>query len=185
MLAVAAVSFAFPENLAGGLSRSLIALAAAVGCIAVIPGMLNGYWLGQQRRDLMLALAITSAAVPLAAALAAPQAHILAALAIAQAAPVLAAVFLFRSAGPRASPDKDHDRALLRRYIFPGLVIGVLTPIATVAARGIVSTEMSWQEVGLLQALWRVSDWVASVAAGVMASMLRGTSTFGSVTSRS
>jgi len=27
MLAVAAVSFAFPENLAGGLSRSLIALA--------------------------------------------------------------------------------------------------------------------------------------------------------------
>jgi len=116
--------------------------------------MLNGYWLGQQRRDPELALAITSAAVPLAAALAAPQAHILAALAIAQAAPVLAAVS--SSIGrPRASPDKDHDRALLRRYIFPGLVIGVLTPIATVAARGIVSTEMSWQEVGLLQALWR------------------------------
>jgi PST family polysaccharide transporter len=94
---------------------------------------------------------------------------VLAALAIAQAAPVLAAVFLFRSARPRASPDKDRDRTLLHRYIFPGLVIGVLTPIATVAVRGVVSTEMSWQEVGLLQALWRVSDWVASVAAGVMA----------------
>jgi O-antigen/teichoic acid export membrane protein len=131
--------------------------------------MLNGYWLGQQRRDLMLALAMGAAAVQLAVAIAAPQPHVLAALAIAQTAPALAAAFIFRSAKPRASPDKDHDRALLRRYILPGLVIGALTPIATVAARNTVSIEMSWQEVGLLQALWRVSDWVASIAAGVMA----------------
>jgi len=170
MLAVAAISFAFPGKLAGdGLSPSLVALAAAVGCVAVVPGMLNGYWLGQQRRGLMLALATGSAAVQLAAAFAAPQAHVLAALAIAQIVPALAAIFIFRSAKPRASPEKDHDRALLRRYILPGLVIGALTPIATVAVRNIVSMEMSWQEVGLLQALWRVSDWVASVAAGVMA----------------
>jgi PST family polysaccharide transporter len=38
-----------------------------------------------------------------------------------------------------------------------------------VAVRNIVSVEMSWHEVGLIQALWRVSDWVASVASGVMA----------------
>jgi O-antigen/teichoic acid export membrane protein len=170
MLAVAAVSFAFPGKLAGdGLSPPLVALAAAVGCIAVVAGMLNGYWLGQQRRDLMLALATGSAAVQLAAAFAAPQACVLAALAIAQAVPALAAIFIFRSAKPRVPPEKDHDRALLRRYILPGLVIGALTPIATVVVRDIVSTQMSWQEVGLLQALWRVSDWVASVAAGVMA----------------
>jgi PST family polysaccharide transporter len=38
-----------------------------------------------------------------------------------------------------------------------------------VVARDAVSAAMSWHEVGLLQALWRVSDWVGNVAAGVMA----------------
>jgi PST family polysaccharide transporter len=169
MFAVATAAFAFPEALAGGFSHSLIVLAAAAGCVTVIPGMLNGYWLGQQRRDLMLALALGSAAVQLAVALAAPQRQVLALLALAQALPALAIVFVFRPARRKPSPDEVHDRRLLRRYILPGLVIGVLTPLAMVAARGIVSIEMSWHEVGLLQALWRVSDWVASVAAGVMA----------------
>jgi PST family polysaccharide transporter len=168
MLAVAAGPFAFPEKPAG-LSHSLVALAAAVGCVAVIPGMLNGYWLGQQRRDLMLALALGSAAVQLAAAIAAPPPHVLAAVALAQTLPALAALFVFRPRPAEAPPEHDRDRRLLRRYILPGLVIGALTPLATVAVRGIVSLEMSWHEVGLLQALWRVSDWVASVAAGVMA----------------
>ena len=168
MLVVAAGSLAFPEKLAG-LSHSLVALAAAVGCAAVIPGMLNGYWLGQQRRDLMLALAIGSAAVQLAAAIAAPQPHVLAAVALAQALPALAALFVFGPGPAEAPPERGRDRRLLRRYILPGLVIGALTPLATVAVRGIVSLEMSWHEAGLLQALWRVSDWVASVAAGVMA----------------
>jgi PST family polysaccharide transporter len=117
----------------------------------------------------MLALALVSAAVQLAAALVAPQPNVLWALAIAQALPALAIVFVFRPARRVPSPDEVRDRRLLRRYILPGLVIGVLTPLSMLAARGIVSVEMSWHEVGLLQALWRVSDWVASLAAGVMA----------------
>jgi PST family polysaccharide transporter len=170
MVAVAAGPFAFPDQPAG-LSHSLVALAAAVGCVAVIPGMLNGYWLGQQRRDLMLALAIGAAAVQLGAAIGAPRPHVLAALVLAQAVPALAVVFVLgrKPDGVRGPPEREHDANPLRRYILPGLVIGVLTPLATVAARGIVAVEMSWHEVGRLQALWRVSDWVASVAAGVMA----------------
>lgn len=68
MLAVAALALAFPEHVASGLPGPLVALAAAAGCAAVVPGMLNGYWLGQQRRDLMLALALGSAALQLVAA---------------------------------------------------------------------------------------------------------------------
>jgi polysaccharide transporter, PST family len=168
MLAVAAVALVFPEHVAGGLPGPLIALAAVVGCVAVVPGMLNGYWLGQQRRDWMLALAVGSAAVQLAAALAAPQRHLLEFLILALALPALALMFVFPWARPPVSPDMDRDRGL-RRYLLPGLAIGVLTPLAAVAVRDIVSAQMSWHEVGLLQALWRVSDWVASVAAGVMA----------------
>jgi polysaccharide transporter, PST family len=166
MLAVAAVSLAFPEHVAPGLPGPLIALAAGAGCAAVIPGMLNGYWLGQQRRDLMLALAVGSAGVQLAAALAAPQAHVLALLVLATAVPALALTGVLLSGRVPLSPDRDRS---LRRYILPGLTIGVLTPLAAVAVRDIVAAQMSWHEVGLLQALWRVSDWVASVASGVMA----------------
>jgi polysaccharide transporter, PST family len=168
MLAVIAVSFALPGKLSGhGPPQSLVAFAAAVGCVAVIPGMLNGYWLGQQRRGLMLALATASALALLAAALAAPRDRVLAALALAQAAPALAAVFVLFKPGPRGAATADRDS--LRRYVLPGLAIGVLTPLATVAVRDIVSAQLSWSDVGRLQALWRVSDWVASVAAGVMA----------------
>jgi O-antigen/teichoic acid export membrane protein len=166
MLAVIAISLAFPGRLAGGgPSQALVALAAVVGCVAVVPGMLNGYWLGQQRRDLMLALALASSLALLAAALAAPQAQVLAALTLAQGLPAVAAAFVLRRPRPQATA----ERASLRRYMLPGLTIGVLTPLATVAVRDIVAAEMSWHDVGLLQALWRVSDWVASVAAGVMA----------------
>ena len=167
MLAVAAGALAFPGRIVGeGLSPGLIVLAAAVGCIAVVPGMLNGYWLGQQRRGLMLALAAGTAAAVLAAALLAPRPRLLAFLALAQAAPALAATFVlcgFRPGAPAA------DYGALKRYVLPGLAIGLLTPLSTVAVRDIVSAEMSWHDVGLIQALWRVSDWVASVAAGVMA----------------
>jgi PST family polysaccharide transporter len=168
MLAVVAFSLALPGKLAGdGLTQPLVALAAAVGCIAVVPGMLNGYWLGQQRRDLMLALAVGSSLAVLAAALAAPQAQVLAALALAQGFPALVAIFVLMKTGPRSPAVVEHGP--LRRYVLPGLVIGLLTPLGAVAARDIVSAQMSWHDVGLLQALWRVSDWVASVAAGVMA----------------
>ncbi|HET7767049.1 MAG TPA: hypothetical protein VFK92_18335 [Burkholderiales bacterium] len=162
MLAVMAASLALPG---GGPSPPLVALAAAVGCVAIVPGMVNGYWLGQQRRDLMLALAAGSALALLAAALAAPRAHVLAALALAQALPALASMFVLS----RAEATAPHDSGPLRRYVLPGLAIGLLTPLATVAARDIVAGQMSWHEVGLLQALWRVSDWVANLAAGVMA----------------
>ena len=184
MVAVVAASFVFPGALAGeGLPRALVALAAAVGCVAIVPGMLNGYWLGQQRRGLMLALAAGSALALLAVALAAPREQILAALALAQGLPALAAVFILRKPKAR-SPAANHDP--LRRYVLPGLSIGVLTPLAAVAVRDIVAAELSWHEVGLLQALWRVSDWVALVAAGVMAvhflprlAAAQGTSRFG------
>ena len=166
MLAVAAVAFAFPEHVARGLPGPLIALAAVVGCVAVVPGVLNGYWLGQQRRDLMLALAFSSAAVLLAVALAAPQRYLLEFLTLALAVPAVALIFVI----PWARTSRgDRERSALRRYIPAGVAIGVLTPLAAVAARDIVAAQISWHEVGLLQALWRVSDWVGNVAAGVMA----------------
>jgi O-antigen/teichoic acid export membrane protein len=166
MLVAVAGSLVFPEYAARGLPSPLVAFAAVVGCVAVVPGMFNGYWLGQQRRDLMLALALGSAAVQLAAAAAVPKAYVLVSLTLALAVPAFVVLFL---APPAPVSIEESDRGLPRRYLLPGFTIGIATPLAAVAARDIVSAALSWHDVGLLQALWRVSDWVGNVAAGVMA----------------
>jgi PST family polysaccharide transporter len=56
----------------------------------------------------------------------------------------------------------------LRRYLLPGLAIGILSPASLLVARAIVGEALSWHEAGVLQALWRVADWVCGLAAGVL-----------------
>jgi O-antigen/teichoic acid export membrane protein len=171
LLLAAALSWRFSEQVAGnGFSPGLLILGAASGWVAIVPGMINNYWLGRQRRDLMLWLALGSAVLPLAASIATPEAYLLALIAISYAAPALVAAFVIEPRGASSSPLPEwrSSRRTLLRFAMPGIVIGLLSPASMVAARSIVSSAMSWQEVGLLQALWRVSDWVGGVAAGIL-----------------
>ena len=96
------------------------------GWIAVAHGVVNSFWLGQQRRDLMLALALAAAAAALAAGAFAPRGWVLEAVTLSQALPSLVALLVWRrsDAQPRAE-----DRAL-ERYLLPGVVIGVLMGFA-------------------------------------------------------
>jgi PST family polysaccharide transporter len=141
-----------------------IALAALAGWIAVIHGLVNCLWVGQQRRDLMLALAAASAGISLAASAFAPPPLLVELLLAAQAAPAL--VLLWVPRGARAA-ERAEDRAL-QRYILPGLAIGILGPASVLLARSLIADALSWHESGVLQALWRMSDWICSFAAGVM-----------------
>jgi hypothetical protein len=145
---------------AGAVALLYSALAAAAGWIAAIPTLVNGYWLGRQQRGAMLALAVFSAAAACGAALIAPQEFILEWLAWSQALP--AAVILFAG---RFSLEKSNA---LTRFLFPGLVIGILSPLSLLAARAAVADALSWHDAGVLQALWRVSDWICGVAGGVL-----------------
>jgi O-antigen/teichoic acid export membrane protein len=138
------------------------ALGALVGLIAVVPGTLNAYWLGRQRRVAMLALAVASALVSLAAALLAPRGSIVEALALAAVLPALAAFVVLKDM-PGAWIGEP-----LRRFILPGLAVGILGPAALVAARAAVGDALSWHDAGVLQAVWRLADWVGAVAAGVL-----------------
>lgn len=147
------------------LKSEISAFAALAGWIAVIPGLINNYWLGQQRRDRMLALALGSAAIALAAAAFAPQRLVLWLLAVSQAGPAVIWVFLSRS---KIRPRFRLYSHPLRRYVLPGLAIGILSPASLLAARAIVGQTLSWHEAGVLQALWRLSDWVSGFAAGVL-----------------
>ena len=155
------------ERLSGGrIAAPLVALAAGAGWFSVIAVVVNGLWLGQQRRGRMLALAVVSAAVPLAAALLAPPPQVAVLVTIAHAVPGLALLLALKGAAPR--PRFRASSHPLRRYVLPGLTIGILSPVSMLVARAAIGDGLGWHDTGVLQALWRVADWVCGIAAGVL-----------------
>jgi len=56
----------------------------------------------------------------------------------------------------------------LRGYILPGLAVGILGPVSLVGARAAVGDALSWHDAAVLQALWRLSDWVGALAGGIL-----------------
>ena len=156
----------FPAALGGdALSAYSVLLAATAGWIAVVHGLINSFWLGLQRRHLMLGLAAVSAALSLAAAAFAPRAFVLELVILAHAAPALVFFLVPHHA---EAPARAEDHAL-QRYVLPGIVVGILSPLSLLVARGLVGETLSWHDSGVLQALWRVADWVCGLAAGVLA----------------
>jgi PST family polysaccharide transporter len=170
MLAVAALGIAFPRLLAGeGVTRELFVAGTVAGCICVVPGMINSYWLGQQRRDLMLGFSLATSALAVTGAYAIPGEWLLHFLTAMAAVPAIMLALIPRGGGaPPEETVSQQDRHALLRYIPVGLSIGVLSPGSTLAARSIVGDAMSWESAGYLQALWRVSDWVAAIAGGFL-----------------
>ena len=156
----------FPDALGGSaLSAHAFALAAGAGCATVIHGLINNFWLGQQRRDRMLALAALLALLSLTAAAFAPRTLVMELLVLSQAVPALVLLLVPHRAAAPARAD-DHT---LQRYLLPGIVVGILSPASMLVARGVVGEALSWHDSGVLQALWRISDWVCGLAAGVLA----------------
>jgi len=61
--------------------------------------------------------------------------------------------------------DQPHP---LKRYVLPSIAIGLLSPGSALVARAAVGEALSWHDAGVMQALWRLSDWVSSFAAGIL-----------------
>jgi O-antigen/teichoic acid export membrane protein len=163
---VAAISVWAVAQFTGGAGGAQYALAALCGWIAVVPGLVHSFWLGQEHRGRILALAVASALVSLAAATLAPQERLLEWLAFSMAAPALVLLWLRRPL--RAAAADPVQGAALRRYLLPGVVIGVLSPASMLAARALVADALSWHEAGVLQALWRMADWICGPAGGAL-----------------
>jgi len=166
-LVLAAGSWALNGFLSGGkVSPWFFAVAAAAGWVGVIPMLISNYWLGQHRYGLMLIMASAQSGLMLLAALVFPLQSTLAWVALAQASP--AVVILF---APKAEPggkrfeQRPHP---LRRYILPGLSIGILSPLSMLLARSAVGEALSWHDAGVLQALLRLADWVCAIAGGFL-----------------
>jgi len=164
-LASGVVGALFPEAFGGSAPAARgFALAAVAGCAAMVHGLVNNFWLGQQRRERMLALAAVLALLSLSAAALSPRGLLMEMLVLSQAAPALVLLLVPHRA---EAPARAEDHAL-QRYVLPGIVVGVLSPASMLVARGVVGESLSWHDSGVLQAVWRISDWVCGLAAGVL-----------------
>jgi PST family polysaccharide transporter len=56
----------------------------------------------------------------------------------------------------------------LRPFVMAGIAIGILSPAATAAARMEIAASASWEAAGAVQALWRSSEWITAIAAGLL-----------------
>lgn len=166
-LAAGVAGYFYGHALTGGnVAPGVLVLCAAIGCAAVLPGLVTSLWQGQQRRDLIVGFTAASWILTLAVAVLAPGESVLLAIVAAQAIPALVVVFVGRPADTAGRfRSRSHP---LRRYVLPSVAIGLLSPASTLVARAAVGEALSWHDAGVLQALWRLSDWVAGFAAGVL-----------------
>ena len=192
-LAVALIVMLVSPGLAVWLSQKkigteLFLLAALAGCITVIPGTLNAYWLGKHMQQRMLGLALMTSTILLLVAVCAWLGISLRGLMRAQIlmlAIIGIVIWLYllklSQPGETHGKDKAYFRKLLR-FVPVGLAIGIMSPVSMLLVRGQLSGSLSWSDVGFLQALWRSTDWVTSTAAGVLSLLFlpRFSATFGS-----
>ena len=155
---------------AGAVAPGLVVFAAATGWATVVPGLLTSFWLGRGRQDRVLWLTVfTMLAMAVAAYFALPGAiahGVLAAQAVVAAG---AAACAWMTRGPKdfaPGPHADIDR--LQRYMVAGLSIGILSPVSVLIVRRTLAGALSWDDAGIVQALWRSSEWITAIAAGLL-----------------
>lgn len=141
--------------------------ALLTGWLAVAPGLLSAWLLGRGQPARAMLLAALAFALPLCALALARSGGELRALLAAQATVglCLSGLILRRGASWTAWLAPDHE---LRPFIGASLAIGILSPLATALARQQIGTEVSWEVAGAVQALWRCSEWITAIAAGLL-----------------
>jgi hypothetical protein len=154
----------------GAVAPRLVAFAAAAGCVAVVPALLTSFWLGRGRQERIFRLnAVTMLAMAAAAYVALPgkiaQSALAAQAVVALVASVALWVWLHRQGDPRKT---GVEAKRLLRYMVAGLSIGILSPVAMLAVRSILASALSWGEAGIVQALWRSSEWITAIASGML-----------------
>lgn len=158
----------------GKIEALLFLLAAWAGCIAVIPAILNSYWLGKHRQQRMLGLALLTGMVWLLVAVGAWLELSLRGLMLVQCGVLLIiGSVIWRYLRKLSQPgDGQADGAAyfreLAKFVPVGLSIGIMSPVSMLLIRGMLSGMLSWDDVGFMQALWRSTEWVTATAAGVL-----------------
>lgn len=145
----------------------LLLPALGVGWLAVAPGLLIAWLLGCGQAGRATVVAAALLAVPLLALwFAPPGAELPALLGVQAVLGLVLTLFLLCGEGSwSAALGGGHG---LRPFITAGLAIGILSPAATALARVEIAAAASWEIAGAVQALWRSSEWITAIAAGLL-----------------
>lgn len=146
---------------------SLLLPALATGWLLVAPGLLVAWLLGRGQAGRATAVAAALLAAPLLALfLAVPGAELLVLLATQAALGLAVTAFLLLGEGSwQGALGAGHG---LRPFVMAGIVIGILSPAATAVARLEIAASASWETVGAVQVLWRSSEWITAIGAGLL-----------------
>lgn len=146
---------------------SLLLPALATGWLLVAPGLLVAWLLGRGQAGRATGVAAGMLAAPLLALwLAAPGAELTALLGTQAALGLALTVFLLFGEG--SWPGALGGGHGLRPFVMAGIAIGILSPAATAVARLQIASAASWEIAGAVQALWRSSEWITAIAAGLL-----------------
>lgn len=190
-LVVPALAIALSQ---GKIETDLFWLAALTGCITVIPATLNAYWLGKHQQQRMLWLAIlTSTNLFMVAAgawhglslrgLMWVQCLVLAIIGIMVAHYVHKLPQSGKEQNGNGQSVETEQLRKLARFVPVGLAIGIMSPISMLIVRATLSGTLSWNDAGIMQALWRSTEWVTATAVGVLSLIFlpRFSAAFGAV----
>lgn len=145
-----------------------LALPALIaGWLTVAPGLLSFWLLGRGQPGRAMLLAGLVLAVPLVALALTATGRELEALLAAQAATGLVITLLILQRGGAWLAWRKPQHAL-RPFVYAGLAIGIFSPLATALARQRIGEAASWEAAGAVQAIWRSSEWITAIAAGLM-----------------
>lgn len=147
---------------------SLVPLALVAGGLAVAPGLLVALLLGIGRPGRATAVLALGYGPPmlllLLGATGSPLLDLLAGQGIFGLA-VAAGLALLLRGQPPVSRQSFHT---LLRFVPAGLAIGILSPAAMAWARAEMAANLSWDAAGHMQAIWRTSDWITAIMAGLL-----------------
>lgn len=146
---------------------SLLLPALVVGWLMVAPGLLTAWLLGRGRPGQAILVVSVALAMPCLALVFAATGGELAALLGAQAA-FGTGITVWLLTGEGSWREALSHRHGLRTFIAAGIAIGILSPAATAIARLEIASSASWETAGTVQALWRTSEWITAVAAGLL-----------------
>ena len=147
---------------------SLPMLALLVGSLAIAPGLLVAWQLGSGHSGRASLLVALQALLPLLFLRYPPTPTTLLNLLAAQATfslTVSVALFVYLRRQPAVSAAAVKT---LLRFLPAGLAIGILSPAASAWSRLQIADGLSWHAAGQVQAIWRSSDWITAIMAGLL-----------------
>jgi len=149
----------------------ILGVATIAGIAGAYLSLLNAWWSGKEERHrILLYVSCNASAIALTAWLSNSE-EILTNLIISQA--VIAMLLLVVSI--KNSPQKSSAisntlfKKQIDQYLVAGMVIGFMSPLSLLVIRYLLNQYGPPGAAGLIQSVWRLSEWVATPAATILA----------------